>query len=187
MFQIPEGTSENWRLLLGSLASFNYQTGMSQRNVESLAKEMSRQSHDGAESQFKSRINLEGKYAELETEKEILKVDLEKIRVEKLHAEEKLDELKQEHDKLKKSFAQIKEEAEQTRQLLNEQYEANIQEQNHNQNLQNEVEKLTKELQLNNEGLAKKGEENKILSKKLAESQQQQVCIYRNTEFAIYN
>ncbi|KAK3728948.1 hypothetical protein QZH41_016818, partial [Actinostola sp. cb2023] len=164
--EMSESTTESWRLLLGSLASYNFQTGIPPRNVESLASEMLSERH------AHSNTDMQDRYTELQTENEILKVDMEKVAVEKQQAEEKLSELQGECNKLRVSFGHIREEKEELQKMLNEQCETSTKEQNDYQEmekvcqcLQNEIQTLNEKLQHTNEKLAKSTEENERLSK----------------------
>lgn len=99
------------------------------------------------------------------TEKDLLKVDIEKIKADKHNLEERLGEFQHENIKLKTQLTQIKEEKVQLRKILDEQCEITLKEEKVSQTLQEEVQKLHEELKITQEKLVKTIEENEGLNK----------------------
>jgi len=122
---------------------------MPQRNEKPLAEEMVT---EGECSSVKPRENFEQKYMELETEKEILKVD-EKIKVERDSLEKHVAKLQEEYNKLKTTYEQVQNEKNEIKKTLREQCKrtSNVEKELHEkalmcQALQEEVQKCNDEL-----------------------------------------
>jgi chromosome segregation ATPase len=171
--QFPDATSENWQHLLGSIASYEYQSGMLSTATESNRKDMT-----------DTQGNLEDRYAKLETEKEILNVDFDKMKVEKNHMEEQLLEWLEVHRKLQTNLEHVSEEKEELQKMLDESYAGDVQGKNDQQKLKEMVVILEAKVTDLNEELKKETERSaKVLEEKEKSIEEYQTQINKRNEY----
>lgn len=173
--------TETWQQLLGSLVFYKYNAGIPQRNEKSLAQEMA---CDGESSTAKPRENYKQKYMELETEKAILQVDNEKIKVEKENLESQLEELTKECSRLKTNFEQMRQDKDEIQKLLDDQSESasKKEKQQHEmallcQNLQEDKQRLNDQLKTTQDKLRIAKENESLMKLQQVELEQQLVRI----------
>ncbi|XP_031566123.1 optineurin-like isoform X2 [Actinia tenebrosa] len=146
--QFTEVAVENWHQLLGSIASYEYQTGTLFHGIEKQHESSSEVSSEDISSQKDG-------YSQLEA----VKVDLDKLKDEKDHMEKQLLEMLEINKKLQTRSEHAKEEKEELQKMLNERLEKDAERGNEQQELKEMVHNLNAKVESLNEELQKKTQE----------------------------